>query len=238
MGLFIVLLCLPTVLQLFPGCMHTAESTPVADQIVIVNKHNSLRRSVSPTASNMLKMEWNDKVAVNAKKWADKCTQEHSPPAERTVDGIQCGENLFMSTAATSWDVVIQAFYDEVKDFKYGTGPTSPNAVIGHFTQVVWYRSYQVACDFASCPNGRFPFYYVCQYFPAGNIAHLIPTPYKAGPPCGDCPNACDNGLCTNPCKHHDKYSNCASLAKQPGCDYGNMMKECAASCLCKTEIK
>uniref|UniRef100_G1KE85 ShKT domain-containing protein n=1 Tax=Anolis carolinensis TaxID=28377 RepID=G1KE85_ANOCA len=238
MGLFIVLLCLPTVLQLLPGYMHTAESTSIEDQRIIVDKHNALRRGVRPSASNMLKMEWNAKAAENAKKWALKCIQEHSPKAERMVDGRQCGENLYMSTAATRWDVVIQALYNEEKDFKYGVGKTSPNAVIGHYTQVVWYRSYQVGCYEARCSSAPFPFYYVCQYCPAGNIEHLIPTPYKSGPPCGDCPYACDNGLCTNPCKHDDKYSNCGSLARQPGCSHGNMMEDCAASCLCKTEIK
>ncbi|CAM5131081.1 unnamed protein product, partial [Natator depressus] len=39
-------------------------------QIEITDKHNELRRLVSPTASNMLKMVWNAEAAKNAKSWA------------------------------------------------------------------------------------------------------------------------------------------------------------------------
>lgn len=50
--------------------------------------------------------------------------------------GEPCGENLYMSTAPSSWSDSIQAWYNEEKDFKYGTGATTANAVIGHYTQV------------------------------------------------------------------------------------------------------
>lgn len=49
---------------------------------------------------------------------------------------VDCGENLYMSTAPSSWSDAIQAWYDEVKDFKYGVGATTKGAVIGHYTQV------------------------------------------------------------------------------------------------------
>lgn len=43
----------------------------------IANKHNELRKSVSPPISNMLKMEWSREAIANAPKWANKCTLEH-----------------------------------------------------------------------------------------------------------------------------------------------------------------
>ncbi|CAO2607673.1 Cysteine-rich secretory protein 2 [Lemmus lemmus] len=49
----------------------------------IVNKHNELRRTVHPRASNMLKMEWSKEASANAQKWANKCTLEHSNEADR-----------------------------------------------------------------------------------------------------------------------------------------------------------
>ncbi|KAH0621822.1 hypothetical protein JD844_023468 [Phrynosoma platyrhinos] len=191
MTLLIIVWCLAATVQLFPGYIHAAE------QNEIVDKHNALRRGVQPTASNMLRMEWNPKAAENAKKWASQCTFTHSPPSKRTVDGIRCGENVYMSSGATSWSKVIQKWYDEVKDFKYGTGAVNPKAVIGHFTQMVWSQSQQIGCYAASCPEGLYKHFYVCQYCPAGNLQTLIKTPYKSGPPCGDCPSACDKGLCT-----------------------------------------
>ncbi|MGH0172801.1 UNVERIFIED_CONTAM: hypothetical protein FKN15_064004 [Acipenser sinensis] len=101
-----------------------------------------------------------------------------------------------MSSSANSWDMAVQAWYDEVKDFKYGVGSTN-GAVVGHYTQVVWYRSNKVGCAVAHCPGSKYEYFYVCQYCPPGNNQNSLTTPYKAGPSCGDCPNACDNKLCT-----------------------------------------
>uniref|UniRef100_A0A7M4FRK3 Serotriflin-like n=1 Tax=Crocodylus porosus TaxID=8502 RepID=A0A7M4FRK3_CROPO len=210
----------------------------VQQQTLIVNKHNALRRQVKPTARNMLRMEWCTAAQATAKKWADACTLSHSPGSKRTTTTV-CGENLYMSTAPTAWSDVIQAWYNENKDFKYGSGPTRPGAMIGHYTQMLWYKSYQIGCAVAFCPQKKYKYYYVCHYCPAGNIVGLSNTPYKSGPPCGDCPNACDNGLCTNPCKHADKYSNCPELVKKHGCTNSDLNKKnCLASCRCTTEIK
>lgn len=49
---------------------------------------------------------------------------------------VQCGENLFMSTAPFSWPRVVQVWYNEEKDFKHGIGAIRPGAVTGHYTQV------------------------------------------------------------------------------------------------------
>uniref|UniRef100_A0A674IU60 Cysteine rich secretory protein 2 n=1 Tax=Terrapene triunguis TaxID=2587831 RepID=A0A674IU60_9SAUR len=163
----------------------------------IVDKHNALRRGVMPTASNMLRMEWSPAAAKNAKSWANQCTLSHSPPNRRTTT-VGCGENLYMSTAPNSWSDAIQAWYSEVGNFIYGIGSTTPGAVIGHYTQVVWYKSYQIGCAIAYCPQRFYKYYYVCHYCPAGNYRNLMSTPYKSGPVCGDCPNACDNRLCSN----------------------------------------
>uniref|UniRef100_A0A8D0HJY1 SCP domain-containing protein n=1 Tax=Sphenodon punctatus TaxID=8508 RepID=A0A8D0HJY1_SPHPU len=163
------------------------------DKGEIVAKHNALRRGVTPTASNMVKMEWDSATAESAKRWANKCTLSHSPSAEH---GISCGENLYMSSQPDSWSAAIQDWYDEVKDFKYGVGATKAGAMIGHYTQIVWFKSFQVGCAAAYCPLAIKEYYYVCQYCPAGNLPSKISTPYNAGQSCGDCPQACDNGLC------------------------------------------
>uniref|UniRef100_A0A8C4W6P2 Cysteine rich secretory protein 2 n=1 Tax=Gopherus evgoodei TaxID=1825980 RepID=A0A8C4W6P2_9SAUR len=169
----------------------------INQQKEIVDKHNALRRQVIPTASNMLRMEWSPAAAKNAKSWANNCTLSHSPPNERRTT-MNCGENLYMSTAPNSWSNAIQTWYNEVGHFMYGNGSTIPNAMIGHYTQVVWYRSYQIGCALAFCGAQKYyKYYYVCHYCPAGNDINLMNTPYKSGPVCGDCPNACDNGLCS-----------------------------------------
>nr|XP_034966321.1 serotriflin-like isoform X1 [Zootoca vivipara] len=233
----LLVLSLAALLQQPASRAHALEVGP-AEQKQILDKHNALRRGVKPTASNMLKMEWSPAARANAERWAKKCHFGHSPQDQRIADGFSCGENIFLSSDATSWDDVIQAWYDEVEDFKYGVGAVRPGAVTDHYTQVVWYRSYKIGCYAAHCPQNPLKYLYVCQYCPAGNIQGSLKTPYKSGPPCGDCRDACDNRLCTNPCKYTDMYSNCPDLVKTQGCRKQNMLKDCTASCLCTNEIK
>ncbi|NXN47998.1 CRIS2 protein, partial [Rhinoptilus africanus] len=214
-----------------------ALSTSRADQQkVIVDKHNALRRGVKPTASNMLKMEWSSPAAKNAQKWANQCTLRHSPANMRKTN-VACGENLFMSTAPFSWTEAIQAWYDEEKDFVYGSGAKMRGAVIGHYTQLIWYNSYQVGCAVAYCPRSQFNYFYVCQYCPPGNHAMKIATPYKRGPKCADCPGHCDRGLCTNPCKHQDHLGICRNLKILFSCNHSLMREKCSATCRCTTQI-
>ncbi|KAL8173278.1 UNVERIFIED_CONTAM: hypothetical protein K2H54_043802 [Gekko kuhli] len=202
----------------------------------ITEKHNYLRRMVNPTARNMLRMEWNPAAAENAKRWAQQCTLNHSPREKRTVNGKVCGENLYMSTAPVTWPKAIQDWYDEVKDFKYGYGSVTGGQT-GHYTQMVWYRSNEVGCAWAHCPGRGYEYYYVCHYCPAGNIIGSINTPYKTGRPCEDCPNACDNKLCTNPCGYDNDFSNCPDLVRTHTCDHPKVKNWCKATCQCKTEI-
>ncbi|KAJ4929225.1 hypothetical protein JOQ06_004836 [Pogonophryne albipinna] len=56
-------------------------------------------------------------------------------------------------------------------------------------------------------------------------------------PSCGDCPNACNNKLCTNPCPYADKYSNCPDLKQQPTCSNADVASWCPASCKCTSQI-
>ncbi|KAF1574066.1 Cysteine-rich venom protein, partial [Eudyptes moseleyi] len=211
-------------------------TSKVDQQKLIVDRHNTLRRGVKPTASNMLKMEWCPLAAKNAQKWANQCTLSHSPANVRRTT-VQCGENLFMSSAPFSWSDVIQAWYNEEQDFEYGTGAKTQGAVIGHYTQLVWYNSYQIGCAVAYCPRNQYKYFYVCQYCPPGNIEMQIATPYKSGPKCADCPDHCDRGLCTNPCKYQDLFVNCKTLKTLFSCDHSLVKEKCPATCQCTTEI-
>ncbi|XP_077608956.1 cysteine-rich secretory protein 3-like [Crocuta crocuta] len=173
MALFLELLFLAVMLlPFFPAngqdrSFTDLSTTQIRVQQEIINKHNDLRRSVSPPASNMLKTEWNKKAAENAQNWANKCTLEHSHPEDRKTS-TRCGENLYMSSQPDSWSDAIQAWYDEYNDFIHGKGPKTPGAVVGHYTQVVWYSSYRIGCGVAYCPDQVYlKYYYVCQYCPA-----------------------------------------------------------------------
>ncbi|NXS67422.1 CRIS2 protein, partial [Pandion haliaetus] len=211
-------------------------TSKASQQKLIVDKHNSLRRGVKPTASNMKKMEWCPPAAQNAQEWANQCTLSHSPGNRRRTN-VQCGENLFMSSSPRPWSDVIQAWYNEENDFEYGTGAKTQGAVTGHYTQVVWHNSYQIGCAVAFCPNSSYKYFYVCQYCPAGNNVMQIATPYKSGPKCADCPDHCDRGLCSNPCKYQDFFGNCRNLKMLFSCNHSFVKDKCPATCRCIAQI-
>lgn len=243
MSLLVILLALVAGPQLCIGdekrdaFLDLSTSSPPT-QNEIVDTHNDLRKSVVPKASNMLKMEWDEQVRENSEKVANSCIYDHSKPDQRTIEnGTKCGENLFFSSVPRSWAYAIQAWYDEHVNFTYGQGAKYLGAVVGHYTQVVWYKSSLIGCAVAKCPQ-KLPYFYVCHYCPAGNIQGPdLNKPYKIGEPCGDCPDNCDAGLCTNRCKVQDKYANCPQLKKDFTCKHEFVKTHCSESCECTTEI-
>ncbi|XP_063296918.1 cysteine-rich venom protein-like [Pelobates fuscus] len=217
----------------------SALSTSNADvRKLIIDTHNYLRTLVKPSASNMLKMVWNDAAAQTAARYASQCIAGHSAPNLRTIPNFNCGENIFLSTFKASWDDVLKSFYSEVVDFIYGYGPRLPNIQTGHYTQLTWATSFQVGCAVAQCSNAKYTYNYVCHYCPPGNFNSSIGFPYKAGKACGDCPSSCENGLCTNPCPLQDWFANCKEFYSGQKCD-ADLDRDCPATCRCsKNQIK
>ncbi|XP_007484131.1 cysteine-rich venom protein-like [Monodelphis domestica] len=204
----------------------------------ILEHHNNIRRSVIPTASNMLKMEWSHEAATNAQSRANNCTLKVNRFPNRTIGDTVCGENILRSTFPTSWTDAILVWKLQKKNFIYGVGAVN---VTGHYlayTQMIWYRSYKIGCGVAYCPKNEFKYFYVCHYCPAGNKVTSLATPYKKGAKCADCPHACQNGLCTNPCPYEDKYSNCKEMKDMFTCDFTEIKLHCKATCRCTNEIK
>ncbi|XP_053128932.1 serotriflin-like [Hemicordylus capensis] len=204
----------------------------------IVDEHNDIRRKVEPTASNMLKMIWSEQAYKSAKNWATKCEVRIAPPEQRTVNGSLCGGNIMQSNYISSWSDAIKLWFRRVTNFRYGLGAVDIRKDIYSYTQLIWYKSYQVGCAISYCPHKTFQYLYVCHYCPAGNLVEEAARPYKEGPPCGDCPEHCEDKLCTNPCKYKDKEKYCKMKMQLFKCKSNWMDRECQATCRCKTEIK
>ncbi|XP_053567078.1 cysteine-rich secretory protein 2-like [Bombina bombina] len=169
---------------------------------LIVNTHNYYRSIVKPSARNMLKMEWSEEAAEKANHQASRCVMQHSPFSSRRVSNpyeMQCGENILFSSTETDWAKVIQDWDSEKDNFALGVGPKSDKDMVGHYTQLVWDKSFLVGCGVANCPNSQFPYHFVCQYCPAGNDMRRLYKPYKKGKPCADCRGSCDGKLCKPP---------------------------------------
>ncbi|KAM4771704.1 cysteine-rich venom protein DIS2-like [Rhinophrynus dorsalis] len=208
-------------------------------QNIIVEVHNNFRRTANPPASNMLKMIWNNEAAQSAARWASTCNEFHSTQEQRRITNFGCGENIFMSSFQASWIDVITSFHSEYVDFVFGKGARIKGQVVGHYTQVMWYRSYQVGCHVSQCNKSIYKFFYVCHYCPPGNT-NQDGRPYKSGPACADCPSSCDNGLCTNYCKAQDWYRDCSVYNQGTACQTDKRFAEdCPATCKCtNNEIK
>ncbi|XP_053128797.1 cysteine-rich venom protein 2-like [Hemicordylus capensis] len=200
MLLLIILLLLAAVVQQSFGTDEKTILSEITEEKKkdIVDTFNTLRRSVNPTASNMLKMSWSEEASETAKKWAGNCQLRQSPVEERTINGSVCGESISQAAIPKSWEEIIAKWHSTVSHFKYGIGATDPKKNIYTYTQIVWYRSHQIGCAVAYCAQSTFPFVYICHYCPGGNIMGESKTPYKEGPPCGDCLNDCEDKLCNH----------------------------------------
>ncbi|KAJ6659604.1 hypothetical protein lerEdw1_018573 [Lerista edwardsae] len=217
----------------------TRDEVPQNFKKEIVDAHNEFRRNVEPPASNMVKMTWNDGIAETAKAWAEKCTGRLSNKDERILNGVPCGEVMSKSTYALSWKEMIAMWYSKKSNFQYGIGAVDPRKDTTVYTQLIWYNTHEVGCAVAYCPDKEYSFEYVCRYCPAGNIVadgELL-MPYRKGQPCGDCPNDCEDKLCTNPCKYYDKGYGCKKLLGLLNCNAPPLNDQCQATCNCPTEI-
>uniref|UniRef100_A0A8B9G9P9 ShKT domain-containing protein n=1 Tax=Amazona collaria TaxID=241587 RepID=A0A8B9G9P9_9PSIT len=206
------------------------------NQKEILEQHNEIRRSVIPTARNMLKM-----VSLLSTSLAEDCSLLNNPHSEQRgltyTSGVTCGENVLLSSYPRTWSEAIQVWNSQASNFKYGYGAVTKNVNIESYTQLIWYNSYQVGCAVAYCPMNPFNYFYVCQYCPPGNNAMQIATPYRSGPKCAECPGHCDRGLCTNPCKYQDFFGNCRNLKMLFTCNHSLVKAKCPATCGCTTQI-
>ena len=136
----------------------------------LVNQHNLLRKKHK--ADSLTKLA---AIAELAQETADKCKAvnglQHSG---NSYNGQWMGQNLFvMGGAVPTGTEVADSWYEEIKDYDFDTGKSiTPNAMIGHFTQLVWKGSKQIGCAVAIGPWKSYnPIYYVCcNYFPGGNV--------------------------------------------------------------------
>jgi len=114
----------------------------------VLNTHNAFRADHCAPA-----LTWADDLATSAQAWADACVFAHDR-------GRGFGENL-----AGGSEQPTELWYAESAEYKFTAPGFASNT--GHFTQVVWRGSTQLGCGRAQCGFGV---YYVCRYFPAGNV--------------------------------------------------------------------
>ncbi|KAM9234654.1 peptidase inhibitor 16 [Dugong dugon] len=163
---------------------------------LLVEAHNFYRSQTNPQAANMLRMLWDEELAIFAKAYAEHCVWAHNPHR-----GWR-GENLFAITG-DSMDVqmAVAEWHRERDYYNFTTGACQPRQMCGHYTQVVWAKSERVGCDSHLCAKlqnveDSNVHFLVCNYVPPGNV--IGQKLYEVGPPCSACPKGyhCEQSLC------------------------------------------
>ena len=117
-------------------------------------------------------LKWSTDLENFAADWAvtkgeEGCNMEHRNPNE-------FGENLYWcGGAAFSPTDVVDLWGSEINDY-HGEVVGQSNAVVGHYTQVVWKKTTEVGCACFKCSDS---FLVVCNYNPPGN--YVGQHPYK-----------------------------------------------------------
>ncbi|XP_070709994.1 glioma pathogenesis-related protein 1 [Pempheris klunzingeri] len=171
-----------------------------------VREHNRARSAVTPPASNMLTMTWDEDLARTARAWAERCVFKHSPDVSRVHPLLSSvGENIWAGYPPSDF-AVTSAMKDWVNEKQhYGYESNSCNKVCGHYTQVVWANSHKVGCAAQLCLSGvtntkfatKEGVIFVCNYAPMGNVNRR--RPYDSlGAACSGCEGTCVDNLCNS----------------------------------------
>jgi len=174
----------------------TAKQLPVS-AYKMMSYHNEWRAKAVTLygASNMRVMWWNEPLAKQAQKYANKCIFGHSnKPTDRPY-GV--GENLYrFYKSDANYDPkeiekrAIKSWTGE-KDLPQGSfQPYVKGKGTGHWTQMIWAEANQFGCGLARCsPGKKYPKYkytyqMVCQYSD-GNMKGA--NAFELGQPCSKC---------------------------------------------------
>nr|WP_232542235.1 CAP family protein [Nocardia bovistercoris] len=143
-----------------------AHADVLSDQTLAA--HNSARAKYGAGP-----LQWSAQLYPNTQQYAQACVFAHSN------SGGQYGENLYVSTNPNATIAsAVDAWMAEAAQYDYDNPGFS--AATGHFTQVVWKNTTQVAVAIASCPAGTiFPSnaskFIVARYTPPGNYQGQFP---------------------------------------------------------------
>jgi hypothetical protein len=198
-----------------------ADLTPQQEQAAL-DGHNEIRSDVAsglvgdePTATDMVKLDWDDDLALVIQNWVDQCIWDHNPNRTSEYGALvggntYVGENLavYLTTGSPPnlVDFALGRWFDEVAHYTYGPFDNEDFNAAGHYTQLVWADTHRVGCGLAVCPGSAFGYpnytgYFLgCDYARGGN--YLGRYPYQAGPTASNCPAGypgVENGLCVMP---------------------------------------
>ena len=114
------------------------------EKAILIDLHNTWRRSVAVPAAGMPKMYWDDTLQMLAQKHAERCSFAHDDMDWRSIPGTgkETGQNIVMITGPKSYNwsnVFNDMFSGESKRWRYKEGIKKEfegkHAL--HYTQVI-----------------------------------------------------------------------------------------------------
>ncbi|XP_014784375.1 cysteine-rich venom protein [Octopus bimaculoides] len=137
---------------------------PTEDDVQnILYLHNQYREQVEPLAKKMIEMVWSESMAELALKWAMQCRFDHDTNTARIIRGYAgVGQNVLGATFKASWNKTVTSWHSEIKDYTFGV---NTQAMVGHYTQEIYWDAKLIGCGGAYCPNTSLPYIFVCDYF-------------------------------------------------------------------------
>ena len=132
------------------GLVHSSVSQ--ADQQIILDNINEVRRNATPTSSNMREVRWSDCLAQVVLDYQMTCPGL-SFNADRNDEAIanECevtgnvGENIFIASSITTYRDAILAWASEASNYDYDQNTCS--SVCGNYAQLVTAEVAYVGCS-------------------------------------------------------------------------------------------
>lgn len=151
------------------GCEtnQSSSSSPTPFDEAVLDEHNRLRAKHSAAPLTL-----DPAISRYAQEWANNIASRN---VMQHRSNNRYGENIyacFGKTGVTGAEVV-QSWYSEIKDYRFGESNPRNFGQVGHFTQVVWKNSKHLGVGIAKNGNN---IYVVCNYDPPGNFGGQYPA--------------------------------------------------------------
>nr|XP_026691286.1 GLIPR1-like protein 1 [Ciona intestinalis] len=125
-----------------------------SQQNVFVDEHNNYRRQTNPPAADMRGISWDSELQDLAEMHAKKCTFEHSNRKSKIPQFPQVGENIYVGSGKNVDKVInetTKSWHSEVESYMYKDNSCRDKSICGHYTQLVWAKSFKLGCAVAKC---------------------------------------------------------------------------------------
>eukprot|EP00998_Keelungia_sp_KM082_P007240 NODE_3444_length_893_cov_77.627937_g3422_i0.p1 GENE.NODE_3444_length_893_cov_77.627937_g3422_i0~~NODE_3444_length_893_cov_77.627937_g3422_i0.p1 ORF type:complete len:291 (-),score=39.48 NODE_3444_length_893_cov_77.627937_g3422_i0:21-842(-) len=154
--------------------------------------HQSVRQSVSPHSLDpvpeppLLPLTWDETIATEATRIAEFC--EYYPSTSeygQSSSWYSANRPSYANKAGCSTTTgcpVGEEWWSQRDNYDYATNQCNnfdaegtQTARCSHYTQLVWNNSTKYGCGYAHCNHHYKGHWYVCLYWPAGNVGGMWP---------------------------------------------------------------